>query len=89
MQASPSFARLRLLTDDELEREFGSGGHDEATRQAILFERLRRLGATAPRQHSNGLNWAILVVALLAALLAGVAAFPVIEGMFETEWFDF
>ena len=86
MNHTPSLPRLRLISDDELEREFTAGGHDDATRHAILFERLRRI---KPQRSSSGLQWAILVVALIGAVLAGIAAFPTISGLFERDWLDF
>jgi hypothetical protein len=86
MNHTPSLPRLRLISDDDLEREFTAAGHDEATRQAILFERLRRI---KPQRSNGGLQWAILVVSLIGAILAGIGAFPTISGMFEREWFDF
>ncbi len=83
--SAPSPARLRLMTDEELELELTSGQHDEPTRSAILFERIRRLTRPAsPRP--NWVQWATLLVALLAMVLAGIAAYPVIEETGEREW---
>jgi hypothetical protein len=89
MNQTPSLPRLRLISDEELEREFTAGGHDEATRQAILFEQLRRIRPGRATPGNTGLLWAILVVSTIGAVLAGVGAFPVLSEMFEREWFDF
>ena len=66
-----------------------SGAHDEATRQAILFERMRRLTTVRARTTTNWLSWVILLVALVGAILAGIAAFPVLADAVDKDWFDF
>ena len=78
--------QLRLLSDEELDREFAAPDHDESTRTAILYERVRR--ASRPAAAHSWVNWTMLAVALLTLLLAAVAAWPVLESMGEKEWFD-
>jgi hypothetical protein len=79
-----------LISDDELEQEFTAGGHDETTRQAILFERLRRIApAQATKRGNTGLLWAILVVSLIGAAHGGIGAYPVLFGALDRERFDF
>ena len=83
----PNPSQLRLLSDEDLDRELSSGEHDEQTRNGILYEKIRRVSQSRSRPH--WINWLTLAVALVGAIFAGVAAWPVIEGLGETEWFDF
>ncbi len=82
-----SSAQLRLLSDEDLDREFTSGEHDEATRSTILYEKIRRLSLRGLQP--SWLNWATLVTAIVGALLAGLAAWPVIASTMDREWWDF
>ena len=83
----PSPAQLRLLTDDDLDREFTAADHDETTRSSLLYEKLRRI--SRPAATGRWIQWATLVLALTSALLAGLAAWPVVSNFGEKEWFDF
>lgn len=83
----PNPSQLRLLSDDDLDRELTSSEHDEQTRTGILYEKIRRVSQSRSRLH--WINWLTLAVALVGAIFAGVAAWPVIEGLGENEWFDF
>ena len=83
----PNPSQLRLLSDDELDRELSSGEHDDATRNSILYEKIRRVSLARTRPH--WIHWVILFVALVGAGLAGIAAWPVISDASESKWFDF
>ena len=85
MKTTPS--QLRLLADEDLDREFAAVDHDEATKAAILYEKVRRL--SRPSGGRPWIQWTLLVVSLLTLAFAAVAAWPVIAGFGEKEWFDF
>jgi hypothetical protein len=84
----PTSAQLRLLTDDDLDHEFTSADHDEPTRTVLLYEKLRRLSRPSSSARS-WIQWTTLALALASAILAGIAAWPVIANFGEKEWFDF
>lgn len=75
------------MSEDDLAKELAARDHDDVTRGAIQSELLRRMGRA--RSRPNWVQWLTLGFAILAAILAGVAAFPVIEGVGESRWFDF
>jgi hypothetical protein len=75
------------MSDDELAKELATGGHDEAARMAILGEMIRR--GARERSRPNWLQWLTLAVALGAAILAGIAAYPVLDDGGPGRWFDF
>lgn len=75
-----------LLTDDQLDRAFDSAGMTDATRTALLYERVRRLAR--PAQARAWVQWATLLFSFLAAVLAAVAAWPVVSDIGEKEWYD-
>ena len=83
----PSPSQLRLLSDTDLDQELASGEHDESTRSTIMLERIRRVAQA--RVRPNWINWVTLLVAIIGAILAGVAAWPVISDAGESAWFDF
>ena len=87
MNARPSVAQLRLLSDDELQHELAAADHDESSRSAIMGEALRRLSGAKARP--NWVQWLTLACAIVAALLSAIAALPVIENFGESGWFDF
>lgn len=86
MPITTSSSQLRLLDDQELDREFADPSHDEATRNAILYEKVRRLGRTKSGPHWT--QWVLLALGLGAVVLAGIAAFPVLDNLGDS-WLDF
>jgi hypothetical protein len=83
----PNPSQLRLLSDHDLDRELSSGEHDETTRNAITYEKIRRLSQA--RARPSWIDWVTLAVAIVGAVLAGIAAFPVLADVGESKWFDF
>lgn len=65
----PNPSQLRLLSDDDLDRELTSGEHDEYTRNGIVFEKIRRVSHARSRVH--WIHWPTLAVALVGAIFAG------------------
>lgn len=47
----PNPSQLRLLSDNDLDRELTSGEHDEYTRNGIVFEKIRRVSHARSRVH--------------------------------------
>lgn len=83
----PSFSHLRLMSEDDLAKELAARDHDEATRNAIQAELLRRM--TRGKARPNRVQWLTLAFAILAAIFAGIAAVPAIDGLGDSRWFDF
>jgi hypothetical protein len=86
VNTAPSFSQLRLLSDQELHQELTSRDHDEAARTAIMVELIRRGSRSTSRP--NWVQWLTLAFSLIAAILAGIAAAPVFDGIGESGWFD-
>lgn len=75
------------MSEDDLAKELAARDHDEATRGALQSELLRRIAGA--RSRPNWVQWVTLVFSILAAILAAIAAYPVVEGVGESRWFDF
>jgi hypothetical protein len=75
------------MSDDELQNELIAADHDEASRNAIIGETLRRISRA--RTRPNWVQWLTLACAIVAALLSAIAALPAIENLGESRWFDF
>ncbi len=86
VNTSPSFSQLRLMSEDDLAKELAARDHDDATRSAIQSELLRRIAGA--RSRPNWVQWLTLGFSIMAAILAAVAALPVVEGLGESRWFD-
>ena len=87
MKTAPSFSQLRLMSEEDLAKELASHDHDDVARSAIQTELMRRMART--RSRPNWVQWLTLGFSIAAAILAGIAAFPVVEGLGDSPWFDF
>ena len=76
-------SRVRKLTPEQLDAELASHEHNDIGRQIILQEKTRR--AIADAAHPNWMVRASLVVALVAAVFAGISALPEIRSWYRSD----
>ena len=81
MSDNTLISRVKKLTLEQLDAELASHEHNEIGRQVILQEKARRAIIEAARP--NWIMRASLVLALIAAVFAGISALPEIRSWFQ------
>jgi hypothetical protein len=77
-------SKVKKLTSEELDAELASHEHNDIGRHIILQEKTRRAVIEAARP-----NWMVrasLIVALMAAIFAGISALPEIRSWFPPDY---
>ena len=84
MSDNPLISRVRKLTTEQLDVELASTEHNEIGRHIVLQEKTRRAIIEAARP-----NWMVrasFVVALIAAVFAGISSLSEIRSWFRGGW---
>ena len=84
MSDNTLISRVRKLTPKQLDDELASPEHNDIGRHIILQEKTRRAVLDAARP--SWIVWASLVVALIAAVFAGISSLSEIRSWFRGGW---